>query len=320
MIHPLRIAHRGASGAGLAPENTLAAFERAIQIGVDAVELDVRSTRDGSLVVLHDPLLDRTTDREGPVRELSLEQVREADAGGWFGPEFAGQKVPTLAEALDLMRRRALVVIEIKADHLAEAVLRVVDDLEVADQVVIQSFSSETVRRVKAIDPAAPTALLVENLPTSPSRMRARRMVREVLSLGANILNIWHADADPGLLRGGAQARTVGLDVDRGRGGGAERRGPDGRAGGGHEPPRPSQRRPRGAGPGGSHPGPPRPQPALQARPLAAPAGDPQSRPEPPALGPAVRKDLLDAWPARRVYLDRPLPLFPSFPEKRVPP
>ena len=169
MIHPLRIAHRGASGAGLAPENTLAAFERAIQIGVDAVELDVRSTRDGALVVLHDPLLDRTTDREGPVRELPLAQVREADAGGWFGPEFAGQKVPTLAEALDLMRRRALVVIEIKADHLAEAVLRVVDDLVVADQVVIQSFSAETIRRVKAIDAAAPTALLVGNLPTSPS-------------------------------------------------------------------------------------------------------------------------------------------------------
>ncbi len=210
MIHPVRIAHRGASGAGLAPENTLAAFERAIQVGVDAVELDVRSTRDGALVVFHDPLLDRTTDREGPVHEMSLEQVREADAGGWFGPEFVGQKVPILAEVLDLMRRRALVVIEIKADHLAEAVLRVVDDLVVADQVVIQSFSSETLRRVKAIDPAAPTALLVGNLPTSPSRMRARRMVREVLSLGANILNIWHATLTPAFFE---EVRKRGLTV-----------------------------------------------------------------------------------------------------------
>ena len=210
MIHPVRIAHRGASGAGLAPENTLAAFERAIQVGVDAVEVDVRSTRDGALVVLHDPLLDRTTDRDGPVHEMSLEQVREADAGGWFGPEFVGQKVPILAEVLDLMRRRALVVIEIKADHLAEAVLRVVDDLVVADQVVIQSFSFETLRRVKAIDPAAPTALLVGNLPTSPSRMRARRMVREVLSLGANILNIWHATLTPAFFE---EVRKRGLTV-----------------------------------------------------------------------------------------------------------
>ena len=210
MIHPVRIAHRGASGAGLAPENTLTAFERAIEIGVDAVELDVRSTRDGSLVVLHDPLLDRTTDREGPVHELTLAQVREADAGGWFGRPFAGEKVPTLAEALDLLRRRALAVIEIKADHLAEAVLRVVDDLVVADQVVIQSFSSETVRRVKAIDGAAPTALLVGNLPTSPSRMRARRMVREVLSLGANILNIWHTTLTPAFYE---EVRKRGLTV-----------------------------------------------------------------------------------------------------------
>ncbi len=210
MIHPVRIAHRGASGAGLAPENTLAAFERAIEIGVDAVELDVRSTRDGALVVLHDPLLDRTTDREGPVHELTLAQVREADAGGWFGRPFAGEKVPTLAEALDLLRRRALAVIEIKADHLAEAVLRVVDDLVVADQVVIQSFSSETLRRVKAIDGAAPAALLVGNLPTSPSRMRARRMVREVLSLGANILNIWHTTLTPAFYE---EVRKRGLTV-----------------------------------------------------------------------------------------------------------
>ena len=210
MIHPVRIAHRGASGAGLAPENTLAAFERAIEIGVDAVELDVRSTRDGALVVLHDPLLDRTTDREGPVHELTLAQVREADAGGWFGLRFAGEKVPTLAEALDLLRRRALAVIEIKADHLAEAVLRVVDDLVVADQVVIQSFSSETLRRVKAIDGAAPAGLLVGNLPTSPSRIRARRMVREVLSLGANILNIWHTTLTPAFYE---EARKRGLTV-----------------------------------------------------------------------------------------------------------
>ena len=210
MIHPVRIAHRGASGAGLAPENTLAAFERAIEIGVDAVELDVRSTRDGALVVLHDPLLDRTTDREGPVHELTLAQVREADAGGWFGRRFAGEKVPTLAEALELLRRRALAVIEIKADHLAESVLRVVDDLVAADQVVIQSFSSETLRRVKAIDGAAPAGLLVGNLPTSPSRIRARRMVREVLSLGANILNIWHTTLTPAFYE---EARKRGLTV-----------------------------------------------------------------------------------------------------------
>ena len=197
MIHPLRIAHRGASGVGLAPENTMAAFERAIQVGVDAVELDVRATRDGALVVLHDATLDRTTDREGPVAELSLEQVRQADAGAWFGREFVGQRVPVLADVLDLLRHRATVVLEIKADHLAEHVLRVVDDLVFGDQIILQSFSRETVRRLNAIDPSVPKALLVGKLPTSPSRIRARRLVRDVLTLGANVLNIWHAALTP---------------------------------------------------------------------------------------------------------------------------
>lgn len=175
----------------------MAAFERAIQVGVDAVELDVRATRDGALVVLHDATLDRTTDREGPVAELSLEQVRQADAGAWFGREFVGQRVPVLADVLDLLRHRATVVLEIKADHLAEHVLRVVDDLVFGDQIILQSFSRETVRRLNAIDPSVPKALLVGKLPTSPSRIRARRLVRDVLTLGANVLNIWHAALTP---------------------------------------------------------------------------------------------------------------------------
>ena len=87
MIPPLRIAHRGASGRGLAPENTLAAFEKAIELGVDMLEIDVRKTGDGQIVVLHDPSLDRTTDSQGLVRDMTLEQVRQADAG-------AGEPVP----------------------------------------------------------------------------------------------------------------------------------------------------------------------------------------------------------------------------------
>ncbi|MFH1569880.1 MAG: glycerophosphodiester phosphodiesterase family protein [Gemmatimonadota bacterium] len=197
MIHPVRIAHRGASGRGLAPENTLAAFERAIQTGVDAVELDVHGTRDGRVVVIHDPTLDRTTDRTGAVRELTFEQVREADAGAWVGSQFRGERVPSLEEVLDLVRHRALALIEIKGDYLAERVLRVVDDLDASTQVVLQSFNPETVRRVKVLEPTLPTALLVGKLPTTPSRIRARRMVKEVLQVGANALAIWHAVLTP---------------------------------------------------------------------------------------------------------------------------
>jgi glycerophosphoryl diester phosphodiesterase len=197
MIHPVRIAHRGASGSGHAPENTLAAFERAIQLGVDAVELDVRATRDGVVVAMHDATIDRTTDREGPVDEWTYAQLRDASAGGWFGPDFADERIPTLQEVLDLVRLRALAVIEIKAGWLAEQVLRVASEVDVVDQIVVQSFDPETVRRVNAVDPSVPTALLVGKLPTSPSRMRARRVVGDVLAVGANILNVWQGALTP---------------------------------------------------------------------------------------------------------------------------
>lgn len=200
MIPPVRIAHRGASGEGLAPENTLAAFERAIETGVDAVELDVRATRDGHLVVLHDAELDRTTDATGPVRELTLEQVRQADAGSWRGEEYRGQRVPTLAEVLELCRRRVLVLVEIKADGIAERTLQVIDDLGAREQVVVQSFTPEIVRRVKVLQPGIPAALLVGRLPTAPSRLRARRLVTQVLEVGANALAIWHATLTPALI------------------------------------------------------------------------------------------------------------------------
>ena len=197
MIPPVRIAHRGASGLGLAPENTLAAFEQAIQIGVDALEIDVRATRDGQLVVLHDPALDRTTDRQGLVRELSLAQVRQADAGSWFDPRFRNERVPTLEEVLDLARHRALVLIEVKANFIAEHLLHVVETMGAESQVIIQSFNPQTVQRVKLLDPGVPTALLVGKLPTTPSRMRARRLVGQILRTGANALAVWHAALTP---------------------------------------------------------------------------------------------------------------------------
>lgn len=193
MIPPLRIAHRGASGRGLAPENTLAAFEKAIEIGVDLLEIDVRITGDGHLIVLHDPSLDRTTDRQGLVRDLTLEQVRQADAGN-------GERVPLLMEVLDLARHRAQVLLEIKSDFIAERVLQVVFEGRAEEQVVLQSFNPQTVQRTKLLAPQLPAALLVGQLPTTPSRVRARRLVTQVLEVGANALSIWHATLTPPLV------------------------------------------------------------------------------------------------------------------------
>ena len=121
-MHPwIRIAHRGASGS--APENTLAAFEKAIEIGVDAVELDLHGTADGEVVVIHDTSLDRTTNHCGPVNQTTLETIKRADAGGWFAPEFVGEPVPTLVEALECIAKQTIAVLEIKDPLIAETVV-----------------------------------------------------------------------------------------------------------------------------------------------------------------------------------------------------
>ena len=193
MIPPLRIAHRGASGRGLAPENTLAAFEKALSIGVDMLEIDVRVTGDGQLIVLHDPSLDRTTDREGIAREMVLEEIRQADAGD-------GERVPILREVFDLARHRTPVLLEIKSDFIAELVVQAIAEAEFSEQVVVQSFNPQTVERVKRLAPHLPSSLLIGELPTTPSRFRARRLVSQVLEIGANTLSIWHATLTPSLI------------------------------------------------------------------------------------------------------------------------
>jgi len=190
VIPPLRIAHRGASGRGLAPENTLAAFEKALDIGVDMLEIDVRVTGDGQLIVLHDPSLDRTTDCEGIVREMGLDEIRQADAGD-------GERVPILGEVFDLARNRAPILLEIKSDFIAERVVQAIADAQIEEQVVVQSFNPQTVERVKRLAPHLPSSLLIGELPTTPSRVRARRLVSQVLEVGANTLSIWHATLTP---------------------------------------------------------------------------------------------------------------------------
>ena len=92
------IAHRGFSA--IAPENTLVAIEKAIELGADMVEFDVTVTADGEVVVIHDETLGRTTDGRGKVMEKTLEELQRLDAGSWFAPEFAGESIPTLEQVL----------------------------------------------------------------------------------------------------------------------------------------------------------------------------------------------------------------------------
>jgi glycerophosphoryl diester phosphodiesterase len=115
---PLVIAHRGDSANR--PENTMASFASALELGAELVEFDVQLTRDGHVVVMHDPTVDRTTDGHGRVADLDLREVRALSAGypGRFGSRYSGERVPTLAETLNLLQGRARALVEIKPDSV----------------------------------------------------------------------------------------------------------------------------------------------------------------------------------------------------------
>ena len=133
------IAHRGDSIR--APENTLASFEAAVDAGVSAIEMDLRATADGHVVVMHDSTVDRTTDGRGAVGDLVLEEVRSLDAGAWFDSRFAGERVPELPNVLDRLVDRASLVLHVKdaGRGIEQAVARELASRGVADRVRVSS-------------------------------------------------------------------------------------------------------------------------------------------------------------------------------------
>jgi len=147
----LHIGHRGARA--YAPENTIASFKKALEIGVDAVELDIRKTRDHQLVVIHDEDVKRTTDGEGLVRELTLKQIKGFSVEG-------GEKVPTLEEALGFLDKKVKVFVELKEEGTEEQVLDVVRDRDLKKNVVIISFLEAALRKVRELDSEIETGLI----------------------------------------------------------------------------------------------------------------------------------------------------------------
>ena len=103
----LVIAHRGASGH--APENTLAAFKRAVGLGATFIETDLQLTRDSRFVAMHDGTVNRTTNGQGKVHDMTMAELRRLDAGSWFGSEFAGERIPTLDEILEFSKKHDVV-------------------------------------------------------------------------------------------------------------------------------------------------------------------------------------------------------------------
>lgn len=162
---PLVIAHRGASVH--APENTIAAFSLAAEIGADAVELDAKLTADGQVVVHHDRTLDRTTTGTGPLKSRTLEELQRLDAGSHFNLSYAGERIPTLSEVFRAVADRLLINIELSNyaspfDCLPEAVVKLVHEFGLEKRVLLSSFNPAGLIKVRKLAPEIQLGLLTD--------------------------------------------------------------------------------------------------------------------------------------------------------------
>ena len=183
---PLVVAHRGFRTR--APENTLAAFEAAVEAGATMVEFDVTRTRDGIPVVIHDDTVDRTTDGTGRVADLTLAEIRALDAGSRFDARFAGERIPTLAEVLDRLRGRIALNIEIKpetvsdrpnpdaASDLPDRVVEMVRARGMAESVLVSSFDPRILERLAAADAPVALGALAEGEDAARAARRCARL------------------------------------------------------------------------------------------------------------------------------------------------
>ncbi|WP_158553335.1 glycerophosphodiester phosphodiesterase [Peribacillus saganii] len=167
----LKIGHRGASG--YRPENTLSSFKKAIELKVDFIELDIQLSKDGQIVVFHDPTVDRTTNGKGEIRDYTYEELFLLDAGSWFHPNFSNEYIPLLSEVLDISLPDTGLIIELKNPHLSPGIeLKLADELlkrkwdsEKFAGILVQSFDKETIKRFHALLPEIPIGIIVRYNP-----------------------------------------------------------------------------------------------------------------------------------------------------------
>lgn len=182
----LVIAHRGASGH--APENTLAAFRKAVSLGAAFIETDLQLSRDAHFVAIHDATVNRTTNGQSAVHELTLAELRQLDAGSWFGSEFSGERIPTLEEILQFSKKNDVVFyLEMKpsgawgGEHAVIAALR--EAGEIARAVVI-SFDPSMVLNLRTIEPTLMTGLLYEGQVENPVERALEIGARQLVARG----------------------------------------------------------------------------------------------------------------------------------------
>jgi len=162
MTNILKISHRGASA--YEPENTLRAIKRALGYAVDMVEVDVRETRDGQIVVIHDETLERTTNGRGYVHQMSFSELRKLDAG-------RGEKIPALQEVIDLVKGRVGLVIELKDPRTTDKVAEILAENNFLDKTLVTSFIHSAVKRIKELTPQLRTGVIFRCAPVKPSQL-----------------------------------------------------------------------------------------------------------------------------------------------------
>lgn len=215
MNRPLIIGHRGASA--VAPENTMAAFREAIAVGADGVEFDVRLTRDGVPVVIHDRDLRRTGGLSQRVADLTWAELARVEVGSWLSESFANETVPSLAELFTLFQsNNSTLYLEMKCDSpaeyapLAEACCRLIAEHGLKKRVLIECFQLPALRVISDIDPDMKTVALFEPSILNPSVLSDQSIINKATDVGAVALALHHRLARKSLIE---KARNSGLHI-----------------------------------------------------------------------------------------------------------
>ncbi|WP_436374574.1 glycerophosphodiester phosphodiesterase [Cytobacillus sp. BC1816] len=201
-------AHRGVSGHF--PENTMAAFQGALEAGADGIELDVQMAKDGKLVIIHDETVDRTTGGTGYIKDMTFDEILRLDAGSWFGNVYTGETIPDLDQLLQWAIREGnelLINIELKNDlieypGMEEKVIDLILKYKLEQRVIISSFNAESLKRVRELHATLHTGYLIEGIPENTLEMAKK--------IGANSI---HCEEGFALSGFGRNAKDAGFPL-----------------------------------------------------------------------------------------------------------
>lgn len=203
------VAHRGAST--VAPENTLAAFRKAVLLGAHAIEFDVQPTADGELVVIHDVMVDRTTNGRGAVFRTNSADLEGLDAGSWFSPEYTGERIPKLADVLALSSVEFELELKGYGEKFVDDVLRAVAVAEVLHRVEFTSSNLPLLALLKSKAPSARTGLFSGR---QQDWMNDDAFEHHVIGMaetsGADVVHVYAGNVTPRIV---GRLRALGLDV-----------------------------------------------------------------------------------------------------------